>query len=221
MFLLPYASPCFIPYMICHILALRPQRSSSLGSAWHPFLLKGRTPHLIGGTRLWRTVENLQRVPDFNLSSYRYRAFPPPTTPTHISPTTNSCDAQRTPRHFRTQRPSHLHACFLRQDAIRKALDPPYTGPYPVLSPREKTLRILGQTSLHNRQGRRHSSLHYPCNSTSGYTFPFHYTEYSSSHYAIRWHVHFPDHYLHCDSFSEEGWGGMSDTPTWMVVRIS
>jgi cleavage and polyadenylation specificity factor subunit 1 len=31
---------------------------------------------------------------------------------------------------------------FLRQDAVRRALEPPYSGPYPVLSRREKTLQI-------------------------------------------------------------------------------
>jgi hypothetical protein len=32
---------------------------------------------------------------------------------------------------------------FLRQDATRRALEPPYTGPYQVLSRREKTLQLL------------------------------------------------------------------------------
>jgi cleavage and polyadenylation specificity factor subunit 1 len=39
-----------------------------------------------------------------------------------------------------------LHNCthvFLRQDAIRRALEPPYSGPYQVLSRREKTLLLL------------------------------------------------------------------------------
>jgi hypothetical protein len=39
-----------------------------------------------------------------------------------------------------------LHTCtyiFLRQDANRSALEPPYSGPYRVISRREKTLRLL------------------------------------------------------------------------------
>jgi hypothetical protein len=32
---------------------------------------------------------------------------------------------------------------FLRQDATRRALEPPYSGPYQVLSRREKTLQLL------------------------------------------------------------------------------
>jgi cleavage and polyadenylation specificity factor subunit 1 len=39
-----------------------------------------------------------------------------------------------------------LQACthvFLRQDAVRRALEPPYTGPYQVLSRRDKTLQLL------------------------------------------------------------------------------
>jgi cleavage and polyadenylation specificity factor subunit 1 len=39
-----------------------------------------------------------------------------------------------------------FHNCthvFLRQDATRRALDPPYNGPYQVLSRREKTLQLL------------------------------------------------------------------------------
>jgi cleavage and polyadenylation specificity factor subunit 1 len=32
---------------------------------------------------------------------------------------------------------------FLRQDALRRALEPPYTGPYQILSRREKTLQLL------------------------------------------------------------------------------
>jgi hypothetical protein len=39
-----------------------------------------------------------------------------------------------------------LHNCthvFLRQDATRRALEPPYSGPYQVLSRREKTLQLL------------------------------------------------------------------------------
>jgi cleavage and polyadenylation specificity factor subunit 1 len=32
---------------------------------------------------------------------------------------------------------------FLRQDAVRRALEPPYTGPYQVLSRRDKTLQLL------------------------------------------------------------------------------
>jgi hypothetical protein len=39
-----------------------------------------------------------------------------------------------------------LHTCtrvFLRQDATRKALEPPYSGPYRVLSRQDKTLKLL------------------------------------------------------------------------------
>jgi hypothetical protein len=39
-----------------------------------------------------------------------------------------------------------LHDCthvFLRQDATRRALEPPYTGPYQVFSRREETLQLL------------------------------------------------------------------------------
>jgi hypothetical protein len=39
-----------------------------------------------------------------------------------------------------------LHNCthvFLRQDATRRALEPPYSGPYQVLSWREKTLQLI------------------------------------------------------------------------------
>jgi hypothetical protein len=39
-----------------------------------------------------------------------------------------------------------LHNCthvFLHQDATRRALEPPYSGPYQVLSRREKTLQLL------------------------------------------------------------------------------
>jgi hypothetical protein len=39
-----------------------------------------------------------------------------------------------------------LHNCkhvFLRQDATRRALEPPYSGPYQVFSRREKTLQLL------------------------------------------------------------------------------
>jgi hypothetical protein len=32
---------------------------------------------------------------------------------------------------------------FLREDATRRALEPPYSGPYQVLSRREKTLQLL------------------------------------------------------------------------------
>jgi hypothetical protein len=32
---------------------------------------------------------------------------------------------------------------FLRQDAVRRALEPPYSGPYQVLSRQEKTFKIL------------------------------------------------------------------------------
>jgi hypothetical protein len=42
--------------------------------------------------------------------------------------------------------PKDLHNCthvFLRQDANRRALEPPYSGPHKVLSRREKTLQIL------------------------------------------------------------------------------
>jgi hypothetical protein len=41
---------------------------------------------------------------------------------------------------------SNLEKCthvFLRQDATRRALEPPYSGPYKVLSRREKTLQLL------------------------------------------------------------------------------
>jgi cleavage and polyadenylation specificity factor subunit 1 len=41
---------------------------------------------------------------------------------------------------------SDLEKCthvFLRQDATRRALEPPYRGPYKVLSWREKTLQLL------------------------------------------------------------------------------
>jgi cleavage and polyadenylation specificity factor subunit 1 len=40
----------------------------------------------------------------------------------------------------------HLHTCthvFLRQDATRQALEPPYSGPYKVISREEKALRQL------------------------------------------------------------------------------
>jgi hypothetical protein len=40
----------------------------------------------------------------------------------------------------------YLHNCrhvFLRQDASRRALEPPYNDPYQVLSRREKTLQLL------------------------------------------------------------------------------
>jgi hypothetical protein len=40
------------------------------------------------------------------------------------------------------------HVC-LRQDSIRNALDPPYTGPYPVLSGRKNTLCILVRGKPH------------------------------------------------------------------------
>jgi hypothetical protein len=39
-----------------------------------------------------------------------------------------------------------LHNCthaFLRQDETRRGLEPPYSGPYRVLSRREKTLQLL------------------------------------------------------------------------------
>jgi hypothetical protein len=39
-----------------------------------------------------------------------------------------------------------LHNCrhaFLRQDTTRRALEPPYSGPYQILSQREKTLQLL------------------------------------------------------------------------------
>jgi hypothetical protein len=39
-----------------------------------------------------------------------------------------------------------LHSCthiFLRQDALHRALEPPYSGPYRVLSRREKTMKLL------------------------------------------------------------------------------
>jgi hypothetical protein len=32
---------------------------------------------------------------------------------------------------------------FLRQDSIRRALEPPYSGPYQVLSQKNKTLKLL------------------------------------------------------------------------------
>jgi hypothetical protein len=41
---------------------------------------------------------------------------------------------------------SNLEKCthvFLHQDATRRALEPPYSGPYQVLLRREKTLQIL------------------------------------------------------------------------------
>jgi hypothetical protein len=41
---------------------------------------------------------------------------------------------------------SALEECtnvFLRQDATRRALEPPYSGPYQVLSRRDKTLQLL------------------------------------------------------------------------------
>jgi cleavage and polyadenylation specificity factor subunit 1 len=44
-----------------------------------------------------------------------------------------------------------LHNCahvFLRQDVTRRALEPPYSGPYQVLSRREKTLQLLVRGKL-------------------------------------------------------------------------
>jgi hypothetical protein len=41
---------------------------------------------------------------------------------------------------------SNLKECthiFLRQDAMRQALEPPYSGPYQVLSRRDKMLQLL------------------------------------------------------------------------------
>jgi hypothetical protein len=53
---------------------------------------------------------------------------------------------------------SDLERCthvFLRQDTTRRALEPPYSGPYQVLSRRVKTLQLLvrGRPVTVNRQG--------------------------------------------------------------------
>jgi hypothetical protein len=42
--------------------------------------------------------------------------------------------------HSNMDRCTHV---FLRQDALRRALEPPYSGPYQILSRRDKTLRLL------------------------------------------------------------------------------
>jgi hypothetical protein len=42
--------------------------------------------------------------------------------------------------HHDLQKCTHV---FLRQDAMRRTLEPPYTGPFKVLSRRDKTLRLL------------------------------------------------------------------------------
>jgi hypothetical protein len=92
---------------------------------------------------------------------------------------------------------------FLRQDSTRFALEPPYSGPYRVISRTEKTFRLYsrqthhsvfrqGQTGLHFQRGRHHTQHLQPCGQhnayhrTTDYTSSHIITASSSTHYTFR-----------------------------------
>jgi hypothetical protein len=64
-------------------------------------------------------------------------------TPTHGPPHTSSGSSPRLPCYIRAQGPEKCTHVFLLQDAMRRALEPPYSGPYHVLSRRDKMLQLL------------------------------------------------------------------------------
>jgi hypothetical protein len=105
-----------------------------------------------------------------------------------------------------------LHTCthvFLRQDAHRLALEPPYSGPYRVLSRREKTLRLLergktvsvhrqGQTGLHPQRDRHINFRRKLCGHTTnplcstGYAIHLVFTTSTYPYYTFRSTCPFP-----------------------------
>jgi hypothetical protein len=101
-------------------------------------------------------------------------------SPAHGPPQTSAGSAPRPTNTFVHKDLRDCTHAFLHQDATRRALEPPYSGPYHVLSRREKTLQLLvrgkpvtvsicrsGQASL--RFGRirpRSPTLNSPANTT-------------------------------------------------------
>ena len=78
------------------------------------------------------------RVPDTSRPEGRvihlHSAAPPPHEPTTPNPGNTAC----IPKNL--QDSTHV---FLRQDTIRRALEPPYSGPHKVLARNNKTLKIV------------------------------------------------------------------------------
>jgi hypothetical protein len=105
---------------------------------------------------------------------------------------------------------------FLRQDAIRRALEPPYSGPHKVIARMEKTLKIdvRGRQvtvsadrvkTAYILEGTQHDTGSPPAQPSSAPTKPV--TPTVSKDYTLRAHCTLPHSVHHLSSFSPRGGG--------------
>jgi hypothetical protein len=188
--------------------------------------------HLVGWARLLRTFENPRRVPDFILTPIDTAHFLQQLRQriSNLRPIPVTHNAR--PGTFVHKDLLTCTHIFLRQDSIRKALDPPYTGPYPVLSRHEKTLRILVRGKPHTVSTNRVKSAYIfseaddPPTTSNPAVHPQITTSNSASPPTpLRTtrsgrHVHFPDRYLHWDTFLVEEGDVMWELPTCATTDL-
>jgi hypothetical protein len=91
---------------------------------------------------LWRAPASSRWVPGSSRTDRQAFYLHPATPPLHGPPMPNPGSTAHIPNNIHLQTPWDPTQVFLRQDTVRRTLEPPYSGPHKVIARTDKTLKI-------------------------------------------------------------------------------
>jgi hypothetical protein len=111
-------------------------RRASPSSPRNPHIFQGGSASICSRACVRRNLKHPQRATNSECQPSGSSASHHRAPPTHGPPHTSFGSSPRLPGYIRAQGPREVHA-------MRRALEPQYSGPYQVLSRRDKTLLLL------------------------------------------------------------------------------